>query len=739
MKSNMKHLGVAFMMATAVGASAETVVTWSTLGNSVTADGKPVYTQRFTINSDKNFARLAFNQFETDKQPVDASDSIIEIVPSYYAIKSPKFADAKGKTVVVDIVTAGTFSNICFAPDGVHLVNNDGTTSPVEMKWDNIIESPEMYSNGNFNRMPYGDALFLLNEQRNRGEQLGAYDIIPSFKEVSLTDGAPTDASACEVTIVETENPQPDWMQITVDGGRITAKTNNKALARTRINNLLSRGGMLPAAVITDYPDFGYRGLMIDIARNYQSPEEMERILQLMSRYGFNVLHFHIADDEAWRLEIPGLPELTDVGGRRGYTLDGKDFLPQIYSGDGNPATTGNSSNGYFTRTDFINLLKKADELGIRVIPEIESPGHARAAIVAMENRLRNTGDDTYRLMDPDDKSVYSSAQDYHDNVMNLAMPGPMLFMTKVGEEIKRMYSDAGVELPAIHIGGDEVAMGAWKGSPIAQAYMADHGITNERDLHLIYVRDIVKAYDKLGIPVSGWQEIAVGHDEEFNNEVRPYIYSVNCWSTLGGESSVPAQSATAGYPTVLSNVDRFYMDLVYNFHPQERGLTWGGAVDEFKSLGGYPKELCQVDENSFKNVIGLSGQLFSETVRSPQMLESYLLPKMLGLAERAWNMDTTYTEPRFNAAVNREMPVWNREGYNFHVGLPGITVRDGYIIMNAPYPDVEIRYTLDGSEPTAESPLYTDPIRYSGQDVRARAFLPQYGKHSLTTIYLPK
>lgn len=720
------------------GVTARTSVEWSTLGNTVDADGKPCYTQRFKVSGDTPFSKLAFNQFAARMVPVDPADKIEEILPGYYAIVSPRF-QSTSDTVVVDIVTYRTLRNICYGPDGVHLVLDDATTAPVEMSWDNITRSKNLYSTPDQDKMPYGDAIYALNEQRNAAEAIGAYDIVPSFKQVRLTGGAPVPTTGCEVEIVAVENEQPDWMKLTVADGKIRVETNNESLATNRVAALLSRNATLPAAEITDWPDFPYRGLMVDIVRNYQTPAEMHRLVRLMSRYGLNVLHFHIADDEGWRLEIPGLPELTEVGGRRGYTLDSHDFIPQIYSGDGNPETTGNASNGYFTRDEFIALLREADALGIRVIPEIESPGHARAALYAMEKRYRDTGDDTYRMIDPDDKSVYTSAQDYHDNVMNLALPGPVRFMTKVGEEIQKMYAEAGVPLPAIHIGGDEVGKGAWTGSPIAREYMKKHGITNERDLHLVYVRELTKEYDKLGIPTSGWQEIAVGHSDDFNAEVRPYIYSVNCWSTIGHNGQITAKSAQAGYPTVLSNVDHFYMDLCYNYHPLERGLTWGGTVDEFVSLHGYPRELCKVSDEDFKNVIGVSGQLFAETMRSPEMIEYFLLPKMLGMAERAWNADTTYTDTRFNAVVNAEMPVWQAGDYNFHIAQPGIIVEGGKVLMNAPYPDAEIRYTTDGREPDATSALYTGPFATDSREIRAITVMPAYGKQSLTSIlYIP-
>lgn len=726
--------------AIAASASAQTTVEWSTLGNVTDSAGNNSYTQRFVVTGDMNFVRLAFNQFARRMSVVNPADTLIEIVPGYYAVASPRFAAATGEPVTVDIVTRGALQNICYGPDGVHVVRADGTTAPVVLSRADITGDPSFYSTAKSDRMPYGDRIFSLNASRE-AVGVGHYDIIPSFKSVKKL-GFDIPPTSYELEFVKTDNPTPDWFRATVRSAKVTVETNNPALAVERLSRVLLSDKPVPAAVIEDWPDFPYRGLMIDIARNYQTPDEMRRVVELMARYGLNHLHFHITDDEAWRLEIPGLPELTEVGGRRGYSLDSKEFLPQIFTGNGNPSAA-NSGNGFFTRQDFVELLRYADERGVKVIPEIESPGHARAAIYAMEKRFRDTGDDTYRLIDPDDKSEYTSAQAFHDNVMNPAIPGPVNFMAKVGEEIKAMYDEAGVELPAIHIGGDEVAKGAWKGSPIARRYMEERGIANERDLHLVYITELLDRYDKMGIRVSGWQEIAVGHNDEFNERVRPSVYSVNCWSTLGPQSSVTRQAAEGGYPTVLSNVDHFYLDMCYNYHPYERGLTWGGTVDEFDALHGYPRRLCPVDSASYRNIKGISGQVFAETMRSGDMLEYFLLPKMTGLAERAWNADSTYTDGEFNTLVAvKEMPFWLQKGYNFHLSQPGIRIVDGMVEMNAPYDErllpVVVRYTLDGSEPTVDSPVYDGPFKApaSGQ-IRARAYLnlARNPKESLTSI----
>ena len=530
------------------------------------------------------------------------------------------------------------------------------------------------------------------------------------------------------------------------------------------------KGVTLPNAVIDDRPDLPWRGLMIDIARNYQTPKTLNAILMLMAANRLNRLHFHFADDEAWRLEIPGLPELTEVGARRGYTTDEHEHLTQIFAGDGNPDTKEGTANGYFTRDDFMNMIRTAHVMGIEVIPEIESPGHARAAIKAMEKRHRN-GDDTYRLIEDGDTSRYTSAQSFHDNIMNPALEGPYRFMDKVTDEIIAMYREAEVPLPAIHIGGDEVPRGAWDGSPSARRFMDDKKLETQTQLHAEFVRRIADMLAAKGVRTSGWQEIALGHDKAFNDAVRPNVYSVNCWSTLGshGNLGVTDRSVTAGYPTVLSNVNHLYFDLAYSPHPEEKGLSWGGYVDEYSAFNAYRSKLCPASDSlmaaaaanadiklipgSKGNVIGLNAHVFAETMRSSRQLFTYLMPKIFGLAERAWNNDSTYTTAQFTTIIgDKELPMFSSvDGMAIHMRQPGIKIIDGLVHMNAPYSlsadpshvaeqptniagTGVIRYTLDGSTPTDASPVYTAPFALPDGTTVVKAILQRNNATSVPT-----
>ena len=509
-------------------------------------------------------------------------------------------------------------------------------------------------------------------------------------------------------------------------------------MARMALMKLWHRNnGKIPTAIIEDYPDFHYRGVLIDISRNNQPLETLENIAFKLAQYRMNKLHFHFNDDEAWRLEIPSFPELTQLGSRRGYTLDEKEYLVQIFAGNGNPNETKGSSNGYITRQQFVDFLKKCHALGVDVIPEIESPGHARAAIKAMEARYQRTGDPIYRLIEDGDTSKYTSAQAFHDNVMNPALDGPINFMRTVIGEIISMYKDAGVELTAIHIGGDEVPDGAWNGSPSAQALIKEKNLDGEKGLHAYFVKQIANILAERGIPMNGWQEIAIGHSDEYNNEVAPLTGGVNSWTVFNPKAPidkhVSVQALKAGYPVILSNVNHFYLDQSYNYHPDEPGLTWGGVVDEFASLNGYPAKMCPVPDELKEKIIGLSGQVFAETLRSPEQLESYLFPKMFGLAERAWNANETYSNAHFNKLIaEKELPTFG-DDCNFHLRQPGIMNNKGTIKMNSPYEKAVIRYTLDGSEPTIDSPIYTKPIKTDATEIRARLYY--LGKESVTTI----
>ena len=542
--------------------------------------------------------------------------------------------------------------------------------------------------------------------------------------------------------------------------------------------HIIENVGGFPAVVsnvhITDYPDIYHRGIMLDVSRNFTKKENVLKMIDWLSTYKMNVFHWHLADDEGWRLEIPGLEELTEIASRRGHTLDESDRLYPAYAWGCDASDTTTMANGYYSRNDFIEVLKYADQRHIRVIPEIDIPGHSRAAIKAMNARYRKYIDtdkekaEEYLLIDSADTSKYISAQDYTDNVMNVALPSSYRFVEKVVDEIDKMYTDAGLKLTVFHIGGDEVPSGAWEGSAICRGFMKDHGMKEIRELKDYFLEQVLPMLAKRNIQPAGWEEVAV-HDGVPNPKfIKSNILSY-CWNTLpewkGDE--LPYKLANAGYPVILCNVTNFYLDMTYSKHPGDPGLYWGGFVNEYNSFDMLPYDIYKSVRSSLEGkpldmntvskgktalnkgaavqIKGMQGQLWAETFRSFEQIEYTCFPKMFGLIERAWNIQPEWANPyneqkyesakrEYNAKIaHYELPRLNKLGINFRVSQPGIVIRNGLLYANSAIPEAIICYTVDGSEPTENSTVWTEPVSCNAKQIKAKAFY--LGKKSLTTL----
>jgi hexosaminidase len=540
---------------------------------------------------------------------------------------------------------------------------------------------------------------------------------------------------------------------------------------------------------IEDSPAFPYRGMHLDVARNFHSVESVKRLLDAMAFYKLNKLHLHLTEDEGWRIEIEELPELTRVGAFRGHTSDDSEHLQPSYgSGPFTDPDSGHGS-GFYSREQYMDLIAYAWERHIEVIPEINVPGHSRAAIKAMEHRYRRLMEDgrepeaeQYRLIDPDDASAYRSAQWYTDNVISVCRESAYAFLTTVIDDVVEMHSEAGVPLTMIHTGGDEVPNGAWSSSPMCAEYMEDHPeIDNPKNLQKVYFNRINEYLSSKGLQTGGWEEIAMNFQEGGswtpNNDfadadVVPYI-----WNSLWGAEDLGNRLANAGYPVILCNVTNFYFDLAYNKDPREPGLYWGGFIntrdafefvpyDVFKSIKATPngglyadddftgKELLTAEGRG--NIIGIQAQLWSETLKGQDMLEYYYLPKMLALAERAWYGQADWgiiadrkerdeaVDVAWNVFANslgkREFPKLDRlnGGYNYRLAPPGARVDNGRLVVNTAYPGMVIRYTTDGSDPTSDSPLYSEPLDIVSGIVKLSTF-DSRGRSSLPTVVNPE
>ncbi|MDQ8005898.1 MAG: family 20 glycosylhydrolase [Pedobacter sp.] len=542
---------------------------------------------------------------------------------------------------------------------------------------------------------------------------------------------------------------------------------------------------------INDYPRFAYRSLMLDVARNFQPKAEILKLLDLLALYKINTFHFHLNDDEGWRLEIKSLPELTELGAKRGHTFDDATHLKPAYGSGAD--TTSLPGSGYYTQEDFIEILKYAKDRHITVIPELETPGHARAAVKAMDYRYRKLMAQKkhqeaieYLLRDTSDQSVYKSVQGYKDNVMNVALPSTYRFINTVVDELVSLYQKAGARLSTVHMGGDEVPQGVWEKSPAIAQLMTNKKIITYDDLWYYYLGKVNQLLKSKNLHLSGWEEVAmrkVKDGEKLNYIANPDFlgenFQVYVWNNVwgGGSEDLAYRLANAGYKVVLSAVTNYYFDLAYQKDTHEPGLYWGSYVDTDKPFYFSPfdyyktarealdgtllnrdvvKGKERLTEEGKKNIVGIQSQLWSEKIYNAQSMQYMLLPKLIAYAERAWTTEPDWSKEvdsvkswqlylddwsRFaNVVGKRELNrlSYYHDGFNFRVPPPGVIIDQGKIKANVQFPELVIRYTADGAEPHAKSEIYRKEISAKGI-IKFKAFTTSGAASRTIMVQNPK
>lgn len=523
--------------------------------------------------------------------------------------------------------------------------------------------------------------------------------VLPQPRHCWLKKGMCNISEAIIVEDVEADLPSEGYyMQLKSD--KIYISAADSAGLFYAYQTLKQLPEVIQCMEVVDFPDLHYRSLMLDIVRNYYPADSIRRVLDVMAQYKLNVLHLHLSDDEAWRLEIPGLPQLTEIGSKRGYTLDESECLLPMYCGgwDANAKTT---ANGYITRDEYIELLKYARERHIRIIPEIDMPGHMRAAKKAMGKLLTDSVFDT---------RVYKSAQNYTDNVINVSLPYAVEFVGHVVTEIVKMYQDAGCELKHFNIGGDEVPKGA---------------LTKEE--HQGFIDSVLLILQRYDLQPVGWEEIS--------HFCKPESRAI-CYAWLNSETK-PVELAEEGYQVVVATANHLYFDFAYCNHHEEKGLNWGGYTDEYRS---FDWQLAGHD-----NIIGMSAQLWSEVIRSFSQVEWQLYPKIFGLVERSWNawdnpakltaLDYNHRSKLalgdYNHLVyNVHLPRLAADRHNFHIQQPGVKVVDNMLMINKVMQGGDVWYCFDdgGWE------KYEQPIEVPSDVEIIKAKLNYLGRESNTT-----
>ncbi|MCA0901867.1 family 20 glycosylhydrolase [Microbulbifer agarilyticus] len=548
------------------------------------------------------------------------------------------------------------------------------------------------------------------------------------------------------------------------------------------------KSGTLPQASVEDAPRFSHRGMFVDVGRNFHSKEVILKLLDQMAAYKLNRFHFHLSDDEGWRLEIPGLPELTEIGSQRCFDLEeNRCLLPQLGSGP----FADNFGSGFYSVDDYVEILRYAADRHIEVVPEFDMPAHARSAVVAMEARYRKLKDSdpeaaaAYRLIDPQDDTEYLSVQFYNDSYINPCVDSTYNFVGKLIGEVKAMHDRAGHPLKTWHFGGDEAVniMSAdsfedapgndpekgdapaeqrnkpWTNSPQCQKLIASGEVKAIDELGELYAKRVSKLVADAGVPtMAAWNDGVKKISDAKQELATPHNY-VNSWAPLfwgGGDESV--HFAETGFEVVQSHSDFLYFDMPQEVDPKEPGYYWASRYTDTRKTFSYaPLNTAQLAEVYLNrdgqswtantpvvefadSVRGMQGQLWSEVVRTDEVVEYQVYPRLLALAERAWHQaswelplkegqsfsaETSFVDKSamaadwavFAAALgNKELLKLDRAGVGYRVPVPGATVDGGSVKTALPYPGLSLEY-FDGEQ---WQPLADDVTPQAVQSLRA-------------------
>ena len=388
----------------------------------------------------------------------------------------------------------------------------------------------------------------------------------------------------------------------------------------------------LPAVVIRDEPAFAYRGAHLDCSRHFFTVDEVKQFIDLIALHKVNVFHWHLTDDQGWRAEIKRYPKLTEVGSVRAETLVGH-YGSKEY--DGTPY------GGFYTQDQMREVVAYAAERFVTVIPEIEMPGHASAALASYPELGCRGADYPYKVQ---------TTWGIFPEVFCAGNPETVTFLEGVLDEICDIFPSE-----YIHIGGDEAPREEWEKCPKCQALMKEKGYTREAELQSYLITTVEEYLAKKGRKIIGWDEILDGGVSQ----------SATVMSWRGAKGGIAA--AKLGNDVVMTPNSYFYFDYYQTGDPKGNGepLAIGGNLPLSKCYDFDPYDQLNDDEKA--HIKGIQANLWTEYIATFDHVEHMELPRIAALAEVAWSHDNRTEYDNFVARIWKALvPIYLERGYRF-------------------------------------------------------------------------
>lgn len=429
----------------------------------------------------------------------------------------------------------------------------------------------------------------------------------------------------------------------------------------------------LKSITIEDSPRFGYRGMMLDVSRTFFDAETVKKYIDWMSHHKINKFHWHLTDDNGWRIEIKKYPKLTSLGAWRGPG----EVLSAAF-GSGNQRY-----GGFYTQEQIKEIVNYAAQRHIEIIPEIDLPGHSRAVIAS------------YPHIGCDGKDGGLSVQGEKNNVWCIGKEANFKVLEDIIKELVVLFPSQN-----IHIGGDEVNYDAWTNCAHCNSLMKREGMEKPEQLLNYFVRRMEKIIERQGKHMSGWDEILDGGD--LNKNTRVYAWR----SVAKGIESVKKRQ-----PTIMMPGEFCYFDMKQS--PAERGHNWAGIVTLEKAYSLDPIGTANLNPQEANLIVGVQAALWTELLGwPPRFMEYQTYPRLAAIAEVGWtNVENKSWECFYNRVVSLHFERMYHMGIAFRVPPPDVDYQDGAVKATLPYPWAVVRYTTDESEPTIYSPVYKGEI----------------------------
>lgn len=397
------------------------------------------------------------------------------------------------------------------------------------------------------------------------------------------------------------------------DGPTVTAETATGLLYGLVSLEQMLRGARLAAdrldfplaGTIEDRPAMGWRGCHLDVARRFYSREEVERFLAIMAWNKLNVLHWHLSEDEAWRVEIDAYPQLTEKAAWRGH---GESLPPFLGSG---PERSG----GFYSKADIRAIVALAGRFGIDVVPEIDVPGHCHALIDALP-----------QLRDPGENGLYHSIQHFPNNCLNPAVEATYTVLETIFAEMLELFPSR-----YFHLGADEVPEDAWQSSPLANALSETLGTEGAAPLQAHLLKRLQAFLTAHGRITGAWEEASHGGGID-----REHCYLVG-WR----EMATSQKLAAAGYDVVVAPAQAYYLDMALGEDWHECGAAWAGFSSVEASYRYDPAEGWSAAER--QHLLGVQACIWSEPMSDRAVFDRLVFPRLSAIAEAGWSHSKDY------------------------------------------------------------------------------------------------